>query len=307
MAAEGSTNPLFSSGFESLPMPEAAFKLLRDIIVEHTGVFFDDAKRPLLADKLSDLATEAGLTSFVEYYYLLRYDDNAELHWRRLMDRLAVPETFFWRQSEQFQTLAQTIAPNLLSLRGGKPLRIWSVACCSGEEPLSIAMALDEAGLLEPGKIEIIATDGSEAMIERARRAHYGPRSFRQLPDALRERYFTERSNGFWKPADRLMDAVSYGVMNLAEPDEIAMQPMADVIFCLNVFIYFADDAIRRSVESFSRRLCDDGYLFLGAAESLTRLGVSFELAEVGGSFVYVKPGRRAVVEKISAPVKRQR
>lgn len=307
MAPEGSTNPLFGSGFESLPLPEAPFKLLRDLIVEHTGVYFDDAKRALLADKLSDLATEEGLTSFVEYYYLLRYDEKAELHWRRLMDRLAVPETFFWRQSEQFETLASTIIPHLQATRGDKPLRIWSTACCSGEEPLSIAMALDEAGLLVPGKIEILATDGSEAMLARARRAHYGQRSFRQLPDAMRGRYFTERSGGFWRPIDRLLDAIDYDMMNIAEPADIAAQPVADVIFCRNVFIYFADEAIRRSVESFSSRLSDDGYLFLGAAESLTRLGVSVELAEVGGSFVYVKAGRRAAAEKISVPVKRQR
>ncbi|HET9426301.1 MAG TPA: protein-glutamate O-methyltransferase CheR [Gemmatimonadaceae bacterium] len=288
---------LFGSGVESLPLPEPAFKLLRDLIVEHTGVFFDDGKRLLLADKLSDLAIDQGLTSFVEYYYLLRYDDQADAHWRRLMDRLAVPETFFFRQSEQLDALVNTIVPMLKQARGTRPLRIWSAGCCSGEEPLSIAMALDEAGLLEPGAVEIVATDGSGMMLDRARRASYGGRAFRQMPDAVRARYFRPLSDGTWRPIDRLLRAIHYGLVNLADHDEVASQPVADVIFCRNVFIYFSDDAIRRAVHDFEGRLADDGYLFLGAAESLTRLGVSWELAEVDGSFVYVKPGRRAIVE----------
>lgn len=297
MGVGDSSIRLFGAGVETLQLPEPAFKLLRDLIVEHTGVYFDDGKRVLLADKLSDLVLAQGLTSFVEYYYLLRYDDNAPEHWRRLMDRLAVPETFFWRQHEQLEALATTLVPMLREGRPDRPIRIWSAGCCSGEEPLSIAVALDQAGLLSP-TIEILATDGSEAMIERARRAQYGERAFRQMPEHLKTKYFEEKAGGFRTPVSRLRAAIRYGVVNIAEPAEVLAQPVADVIFCRNVFIYFSDDAIRRAVADFSSRLSDNGYLLVGAAESLTRLGVSFELAEVGGTFVYVKPGRQAVVER---------
>lgn len=302
---EEASRRLFGSGAETLPLPEPAFKLLRDLIVEHTGVFFDDAKRMLLADKLSDLATEEGLTSFVEYYYLLRYDDRAHDHWGRLMDRLAVPETFFWRQPEQFAALVRVILPALRDARAGRPIRIWSAGCCSGEEPLSIAIALDMAGLLNPREIAIVATDGSAAMIERARRALYGPRAFRQLPEELQAKYFEAKPGGLLKPVERLLAPIRYGVVNLAERSEVAAQPVVDVIFCRNVFIYFADDAIRQVVDDFSGRMSDDGYLFLAASESLTRLGVSWELAEVDGSFVYVKPGRRAIVERLGPATRR--
>src|SRR4051812_44977544 len=92
----------FSRGFGTalFPLPETSFVLLRDLIAERTGVFFDAPKRGLFADKLSELVAANGLTSFLDYYYLLRYDAG-QTHWDAVMNRLAVPETFFWRQSEQ--------------------------------------------------------------------------------------------------------------------------------------------------------------------------------------------------------------
>jgi chemotaxis protein methyltransferase CheR len=285
-------------GNELPPLPDAVFVLLRDLIVERTGVLFDDSKRSLLADKLAELVAANGLSSFVDYYYLLRYDDAVESHWAALMNRLAVPETFFWRQPEQLQTLANVLAPDFFARRPGDPLRIWSAACCTGEEPLSIAIALAEAGLLGKYPIEIIATDGSDAMIERAKRANYGERSFRQTPDAIKSRYFIPDGTDRWRPIDALSGQIRWGVANLVQPIEIARLATADVIFCRNVFIYFSDDAIRATTDAFAERMPPDGYLFLGASESLTRLDVDFELAEVGGAFVYVKARRRESVER---------
>lgn len=294
-------------GLEPLPLPGSVFKLLRDLIESETGVYFDDGKRGLLALKLTDLAADQGLTSFLEYYYLLRYDDSADEHWLRLMDRLAVPETYFWRQPEHFLCLARTLLPALWPSRASRPVRIWSAGCCTGEEPVSIAIALAEEGRLTPGLVEIVGTDGSEAMLEAARVAQYRPRSFRQLSQAMREKYFVEQPGGTLRPIDRILSAISYSRVNLADRDEVVSQPPTDVIFCRNVFIYFSDDAIRETVGSFGERLADDGYLFVGASESLTRIGVDFELAQIDGSFVYVRPGQRAAAESLgSRPARNQ-
>ena len=157
-------------GADVLGFSQSAFTLLRDLIERHTGVHFADDKRDLLADKLSDLLAERGMTSYLDYYYLLRYDAEAERHWSDLMNRLAVPETYFWRQPEQLLALAQVVAPRHFARAPDTPLRIWSAACCSGEEPISIAIALAEAGLLRRAPIEIVASDGSSALVERARR-----------------------------------------------------------------------------------------------------------------------------------------
>jgi chemotaxis protein methyltransferase CheR len=281
-------------------LPDSLYLLLRDLIVERTGVLFDEPKRTLLADKLSGLVTSNGLTSLLDYYYLLRYDDPTGAHLSELMDRLAVPETFFWRQSEQLQAIADIVAPAHFAKHPERPLKIWSAACCTGEEPISVAIALAEAGQLQPGAVEIVATDGSPAMVERARRGEYGERSFRQLPERLRERYF-ERVDNRWRPLEQLRRTVRWDIANLARPADVQRFAAADVILCRNVFIYFADDAIRDVVRLFNNAMPPDAYLFLGAAESLTRLGVDLQLAEIGSAFAYVKARPRPPVERKSA------
>ena len=279
---------LLANNADVLGLSHAPFVLLRDLIAERTGVFFDDARRDILADKLAALVAAQGLGSFLDYYYLLRYDADAERHWQELVNRLAVPETFFWRQPEQFRLLADTLVPRHFQESPGIPLRIWSAACCTGEEPLSIAIALAEAGWLDRGPIEIRASDASPAMVERARTGLYGERSFRNLPPELRDKYF-RREEGRWRVDPRLHGRVQWKVANLVKPDEAGPLAAADVIFCRNVFIYFSDENIRRVVRLFGERMPALGHLFVGAAESLTRLTTVFELQEAGAAFVYVK------------------
>jgi chemotaxis protein methyltransferase CheR len=288
-----------NAGYQSglFVFTDSQFVLLRDLILERTGMMFDDAKRGLLSDKLSELVAANALTSFLDYYYLLRYDAAADSHWAALLDRLSVPETYFWRQADQIRAVSEVVAPSHFAINPGKRLTIWCAACCTGEEPLSIAIALAEAGLLDTGLVDICATDGSNEMVARARIGQYGERSFRQLPANLREKYF-EPHGALWRPIERVRTAVRYGVVNLVKKEEVAPYAKADVIFCRNVFIYFSDAVIKRVVQSFIEQMAPDGCLFLGAAESLTRLGVELDLTEVGGAFAYVRPGNRPYSER---------
>lgn len=273
----------------ALGLSQAALPLLRDLIEERIGVWFDDRKLSLLADKVSEIVTALDLTSFLDYYYLLRYDEHASRHWNALMDQLAVPETYFWRQHEQFETLASIVAPGHFARSPARPLRIWSAACCTGEEPISILIALAERGLLAPGAVEIVASDASCAMLERARRGVYRARAFRQLPELLREKYFWRAGEDEWRVQDRLASFITWRQANLANPAEWSVMAASDVVFCRNVFIYFSDDAIRRVAVALERHMPDHGHLFLGASESLTRFGLGFRLEEIGRSFVYVR------------------
>ena len=281
-----------------LGFSDSAFTLLRDLIAQRIGVHFGDDKRDLLADKLSDLLAARGMTSYLDYYYLLRYDADADRHWSELMDRLSVPETYFWRQHEQLLALAQVVAPRHFERRGSAPLRIWSAACCTGEEPISIAIALAEAGILDRRPVEIVASDGSAAMVERARQGLYGERSFRSLPPALRERYFRPEG-GRWRVDPLLHRRIRWTTANLVDPEAVAPLAVTDVIFCRNVLIYFSDETITRVARHFAEGLHEDGHLFLGASESLSRLTTEFELSEVGDAFVYVKgAGARATKDR---------
>src|SRR5829696_2288436 len=174
------------------------------------------------ADRLlRDLIHERGFTSLLDYYYLLKYDEAAQDEWLNVMDALSVPETYFWREMDQVRALVESVVPRWFAAPGAGPLKIWSAACATGEEPLTIAMALDEAGWLGRAPIEIRASDASTAVVERARRGLYRERSFRNLPQELRARYFTqEGETKTWRVDAGLHAAVEWRVANLMREGE---------------------------------------------------------------------------------------
>jgi len=273
---------------ETLGLSDSAFTLLRDLIRERTGLFYDNGKADLLTDKLSQLVIERGFTSFLDYYYLLKYDSQADSEWKRVMNALSVQETFFWREMDQVRAMVSVLVPQYFAEHKGRPLKIWSAACATGEEPLTLAMALNEEGWFDRAAIEIYASDASGAAIERARRGIYRERSFRALSPRLREKYFSEASGG-WQVAPALHERVKWATANLMREPDIAGFATATIIFCRNVFIYFSDDAIRRTVDLFASHMPEPGYLFVAASESLLRLTTRFQFQEIGGAFVYVK------------------
>lgn len=276
---------------QNLALPEGATNLIQKLIHERTGMFFDNGRRDLLLDKLSPLVIERGFTSYLDYYYLLKYDASARVEWQNVMNALSVQETYFWREIDQVRALVGTLVPRLHKEKPGSRLRIWSAACATGEEPLTIAIALNEAGWFERASIEIVASDASSKAIERAVAGVYKERAFRNLPAQLRERYFEPQGSG-WRVNSDLHSRIKWSIANLIEEDEIAPLAAADFVFCRNVFIYFSESAIGRVVRSFARFIKHPGYLFVGAAESLLRVTADFALTEIDGAFVYERRER---------------
>lgn len=272
-----------------LGLSSSALPLLRDLVHERLGLFYDPSRYDALADRLAPLVLEAGFQSFLDFYYLLKYDEQASREWLRVMDALSVTETYFWREIDQLRAIVDVVVPALLRERPGSPLRIWSVPCATGEEPLTIAMLLEEAGLFARGAIEIHASDASPAALEKARAGRFRERSFRSLPPHLRLKYF-HRDDDAWVAAPALHARVtSWSTINLRCEGEVAAHARAPIIVCRNVFIYFSPETIRRVVEQFARSMPTPAYLCVGASESLLKISTAFELEEVGGAFVYVK------------------
>ena len=276
---------------QNLVLPEGTTALIQNLVNERTGMFFDNGKSELLLDKLSPLVIDRGFGSYLDYYYLLKYDASATAEWQNVMNALSVQETYFWREMDPVRALVQTLLPQWLDRNSGSTLRIWSAACATGEEPLTIAIALNEAGWFKRASIQIMASDASTKAIERATRGVYRERAFRNLPAHLRDRYF-ERDGSDWRVSSDIHSRIKWGIANLMEENQIAPLAAADFIFCRNVFIYFSESAIGRVVRSFSRHIRPPGYLFVGAAESLLRLTTDFTLTEIDDAFVYVKRER---------------
>jgi chemotaxis protein methyltransferase CheR len=271
-------------------VPHGTVTLLRELIHARTGMYYDDQRVDLLTDRLIPLALARGFDSLLDYYYLLKYDPAAEEEWARAIDTLSVQETYFWRESDQLKALTDAILPRLAA-RHQRPIRIWSLPCATGEEPLSLAIALSEAGWFARASIEIHAADASQAALQRARAGRYSGRAFRQIPDALRARYFHEDTKtGEWTIAPAIHDRVtSWTRLNVVQPAELEAVRGADVIFCRNLFIYFQDATVRRVVDAFADLMSSPGFLCVGAAESLLRVTTRFDLQDIAGAFAYVK------------------
>jgi chemotaxis protein methyltransferase CheR len=275
-------------GAAQLRIPGRTLELVRDLVQAHAGMTYDEGRLHFLQDRIAPLALERGFESLLDYYYFLKYDAEAEREWSRVIDAIAVQETYFWRESDQIRALVRSIIPSLIA-GGRQDVRIWSMPCASGEEPLSIAMAIDEAGLHSRAAIEIQASDASERVLQRARAGVYGERAFRQLPGQMRERYFTPLAGGDWAVSREVHDRVrSWTCRNAVRPEEWGTLANADVIFCRNLFIYFDAPTVRRVVAAFAARMRRPGYLCIAAAESLLRLDTPFAMEDVDGAFVYV-------------------
>ncbi len=285
-----SNRPRVVPDVRGLRIPERTLTLLRDVIASQAGIHYDDDRMDLMRDRLAPLAIERGFDSLLDYYYLLKYDSDAAAEWPRVMDALSVQETYFWREADHFRALATVIIPRLIE-RQRRTIRIWSIPCASGEEPLSIAMALSEANAFAAAHIEIHASDASEAALAKARAGRYGRRSFRQLPDDLKEKYFTrEGAREEWtiKP-DLFARVTSWSRVNIVNAAERDPRASSDIIFCRNLFIYFTPACVREVALNLARAMPSPGYLCVGAAESLLKAGAGFDLQELGGAYVYVK------------------
>jgi chemotaxis protein methyltransferase CheR len=266
----------------------AAWMLIRDLVHERAGIYFDANNLDLMMTKVSDLMAERDVDSPIDYYYLLKYEGETSGEWPNLLNAVCVRETYFWREIDQIRALVDVIVPEV-ARTSNEPLRIWSAACASGEEPYSIAMALDQAGWFHRIPIEIYASDLSTAAICAVQRGAYKERSFRSLPPELRERYFTEVSPHTWEIAPDIRRRVAPRRANLTDTADIQDLARSRVIFCRNVFIYFSEAIIRKVVKTFEECMPKPGYLFLGAAESLLKFTSQFRLQEMGRAFVYIK------------------
>jgi len=271
---------------EATPLPAKVFVILRDLIHETTGHFYEQDKADILAEKLSHRVLELNFGSFLDYYYLLKYGPDAEKEWPHVLNALSVQETYFGREMVQIDSFVSKILPQYVRDAPYKPVEIWCAACATGEEPLTIAIALNESGWFQRIQVNITATDASSTAISKAARGLYRERSFRVLSEPLREKYFRASEHG-WQIDPSLGSRVHFACANLVAPETAAMYGRVPFIFCRNVFIYFSDVAMQQTLDNFAKNMTRPGYLFVGASESLLRLNTEFELQSVGDAFAY--------------------
>ncbi len=270
-------------------MKVADFELYKDLLYEKSGLVITPDKSYLLDSRLTPVARKWNFMSIELMTLQLRALPDADLV-RDVVEAMTTNETSFFRDTKPFHEFENTILPAMIKARANtKTLRIWCAAASSGQEPYSLAMILKEKeAQLRGWKIEIVATDISEDILEQAKRGIYSQFEVqRGLPVTYLLKYF-EQINEKWRIKDDVRGMIKFGYFNLLS--DMSRLGMFDVIFCRNVLIYFDEKTKAKTLEKMAGRLEKDGFLFLGGAETVLGLTDKFIIMpEKRG--LYVQPG----------------
>lgn len=255
---------------------------------------FTGRKRTVLRQKLETRLEQLGLPDLSAYWELLQSEPDEEL---RLYDLATTNETFFFRNSAQFEYLKKEIIPalHLQSSSGNSSFRILSAGCSTGEEPYSIAMTiLDALANSDNPAVQIVAGDLSDNCLRAARKGCYDEEQLARLPDGYRQRFMTETEGGARVSAG-LKELVRFfrlnlnDLMNAASPAWSQGLGLFEIIFCRNVMIYFAPECQQRLVDTLYRLLQPGGYLFTGDAEPLHLFSHDFKPVAGADCLIYQK------------------
>jgi len=275
---------------ELIHLPEEVFRLIRDLIRDYCGIYFDNGSRYLLEKRLSRRVRTHHLSSFRDYFRHLLYDRKSEEELTSIVDVLTVNETYFFREKNQLKAFSEEVLPELREIKKDtKRLRIWSAGCSTGEEPYTIAMIILETGAFRDWTVEILGSDINQRVLHVARSGVYRKNSFRATEQFFLDKYFIEQ-NGLYRIADNVKQHVNFNLLNLMDPFKVRLVGKMDAIFCRNVLIYFDLLSRKKLVDIFTEQLADGGYLLLGHAESLINISTAFTLKHFQYDMLYQKP-----------------
>ncbi|MDY7228295.1 CheR family methyltransferase [Hyalangium rubrum] len=267
---------------ESVPFPGAPevpdriFRGYQQLIYREAGIHLGPAKKALLVGRLSRRLRELGDISLSEY--LKRAEEDAAER-MKLVEAICTHETHFFREPKHFQWLERELLPRWRAQgatdSGSRSVRVWSAGCSSGEEPFTLAMVLRRHLPPEEGwRIEILATDLSTRVLERARQALWPLDKAREIPTEYLKSFMLKgvgSQEGRMKAGPELRELVRFQRLNL-HADDYEVSGRFDLVFCRNVLIYFDAASKQRALERLLSYLGPAGYLFIGHAESLTGL-----------------------------------
>lgn len=273
---------------------------LSDFIAAHLGLHFPRQRWPELQRAVESAAQECGcgrdLDAYVQGVLLSAASDH---HLGLLASHLTVGETYFFREKRSLQILEERIVPDLVRARAGSgvPIRIWSAGCATGEEPYSVAIALNRllADAPDPN-VEILATDLNAKSLQKASAGTYGDWSFRDTALRLRRTYFEAAEGGRCTIVPAIRKMVRFAPLNLMDD---AYPPLSnwtggcDVIFCRNVLMYFTPQGMNKVIRRLYQSLATDGWLIVSPTEASCELFSEFATVSFGDATFYRKSDHR--------------
>jgi len=275
------------------PPAEALFAAFSDRLAARLGLYFPPERWPDLERAMSAAAAEFGFPDLASGLQALLETEWNRTHIETLASHLTIGETYFFREPKCFDALTRHILPELIAARAAtsRTLRLWSAACCTGEEAYSLAILLDT---LIPDKtdwsLRILASDINPGFLRRAIAGIYGEWSFRGVNDAVKATYFTKTPDGTYKIIPRIKKMVTFEYDNLAEAPGRPHAPHfrgIDILFCRNVLMYFRPDITRQVIGYFHEALNEHGWLIPSSVEASPIAFAPFTAHNFGGITLY--------------------
>jgi chemotaxis protein methyltransferase CheR len=250
------------------------YDFLRKLLKERSGLDLSADKQYLVESRLIPLARRAGLPGIAEL--VAKIKAGADKLTSDVVEAMTTNETFFFRDKIPFDHLREAILPALVQARASRrSLRIWCAASSTGQEPYSIAMCVREFAGLAGWRVEIVATDLSQEVLEKSKAGLYSQFEVqRGLPIHMLVKHFTQTGE-LWQLNADIRAMVQHRQLNLLQ--DFSHLGTFDVIFCRNVLIYFDQDTKVGIFERLSRMIEPDGVLVLGAAESVVGISDAFK------------------------------
>jgi len=281
------------------------YDYLRRLLKARSGLVLTADKHYLVESRLLPVARKAGLLNLSGLVSKLKSPD-AEPLIVEVVEAMTTNESFFFRDKLPFDHFRDTIMSAMLAARSTtRRIRIWCAAAASGQEPYSLAISLKEMGKVLAGwRIEILATDLSNEVLEKAKSGLYSQFEVqRGLPALLLIKYFTQAGE-MWQVAPEIRSMVKYQQLNLLQ--DFQRLGRFDVVFCRNVLIYFDQDTKIDVLDRLADITERDGFLALGAAETVVGLTDAFKpIADKRGLYSpapRVPPANNVVPMKRAAP-----
>lgn len=258
----------------TLTLRKDEFQFIADFLRNRSGLALTQDKMYLIETRLQPVVRSHNLKDIPELIAKVKAGTASTGLTDEITEAMTTNESMFFRDAKPFEYLTKVMVP-ALKAQGRNHIRIWSAACSTGQEPYSMTMALLEQC---PGmQFEIMATDINERVLDRARSGMFTQFEIqRGLPITLLMKYFQQRSGNMWEISDQLKSAIRFQKVNLL--DSYAALGKFDIIFCRNVLIYFDDAGKSQVLDKLSGILNDQGFLMLGAAETILSLSQKYKL-----------------------------
>ncbi len=265
------------------------YEAFRKFLQEACGILLGDNKQYLVSSRLGKLMAQKNLGSLTDLVREIERNPRGGLK-EAVVDAMTTNETLWFRDVHPFNILQDRVLPELAPKLKAEPLKIWSAACSTGQEPYSISMVIEEFRKKNPSALRtgerILGTDISPTALNAARSGTYEMLALgRGLSKDRLTQHFTQTGEGRWKVNPNIQKRVDFRSINLLH--SYSMLGRFDVVFCRNVLIYFSAELKRDILKRIHGTLKPGGYLFLGASEALSNMPELYEMVQCRPGIIY--------------------